>query len=257
MKERRQQRRANRTNQNSDRADLVNEAEEMSQYTDRSDTITTEPKRTRRGVASLLSTLRNSTEAHDNEAFENEEENPPVSESSRIIQSAIIDKHRNKSREMAQRIVEEDPNEINEQLHHVRDRIKNKIKKNLEKEQSKAEKKGDNEDDEIDTKKKSDLKLDLSMSTNEQHAGASRLTGRTDTSVKDSTQQRIKKVFLRFKIFVKIFFFFFIESHVCNENKLYGTQINVLKPMIGISISGKSTILTVEIVDCPRYRDSN
>jgi hypothetical protein len=102
MSERRQLRR-NRMNESSDNANLVSDGN--STDTD--------------------------TQHYDNPAFDHNEIEDEGSSGKSQIQAALIGKHRDKSREVAQRIPEEDPNAVVEELHVVRDRIKEKIKSNL------------------------------------------------------------------------------------------------------------------------------
>ena len=156
---------------------LVNEMEENSdnQNSDRSQT---------HGISNLIPNV------HDNKAFEQNEE-----EATAIIENAMINRHRDKSKEVSQRVVEEDPSEVIGELHSVRDRIKEKVKQSLSHELDKTRDNKSDDDEEVQPGK-NDLKLDLSLSTADQ-AGPSRLsnvTGRTDTSMRESSMQRIKKL---------------------------------------------------------------
>ena len=81
---------------------------------------------------------KRATQILENELSNNEEENVEEenksdneNELNKNSQKAIIDNHRDKSREIAQRIGEDNPNEVIDELHLVRDKIKDKIKQSL------------------------------------------------------------------------------------------------------------------------------
>lgn len=134
-----------------------------------------------------ISNLIPNVTQYDNRAFDQNEE-----EATAIIENAMINRHRDKSKEVSKRIIDEDPTEVIGELHSVRDRIKEKVKQSLSNELDKARDASDNEG----TDGKNDLKLDLSLSTAEQ-GGPSRLsntTGRTDTSMRESSLQKIKRI---------------------------------------------------------------
>ena len=79
-----------------------------------------EPRRERRPVLGKIQTRKNVSDSVD----QNEKDATTASSSD----TAIIEAHRDKSRELAQRIGDENPNEVIEELHVVRDKIKDKIK---------------------------------------------------------------------------------------------------------------------------------
>lgn len=110
--------------------------------------------------------------------FDNGYQDPLGNASSpQIIQTAIINKHRDKSRELLKNVKDDDPNKVVDELHDVRDRIKDKIKGNMLEQLSIAR---------SESEKKDDLKLDLTSSTIEPTQGFS--TGR------ESLQQKIKRI---------------------------------------------------------------
>lgn len=141
--------------------------------------------------------INNSEQAqqYDNQAYEDDQASETSSNSGKSqMKAALIGKHRSKSREVAERIPEEDPNVVVEELHMVRDRIKDKIKANLESELLVAKTKEAAVKESTDTdKEKSDLKLDLSLSTADQ-AGPSRLSNLTGRTERESSVQRAKKI---------------------------------------------------------------
>lgn len=177
MSERRQLRR-NRKNESSDKTNLVSD-----------------------GNSTDTDAVHSSEQPqqYDNQAYEDDASETNSNSGKSQMKAALIGKHRDKSREVAQRIPEEDPNAVVEELHIVRDRIKDKIKANLKSELllAKTEEAAVKESGDDKDKGKSDLKLDLSLSTAEQ-AGPSRLsnvTGRTDnTTLRESSAQRAKKI---------------------------------------------------------------
>lgn len=143
--------------------------------------------------------ISNSEQAqqYDNQAYESDQASETNSNSGKSqMKAALIGKHRSKSREVAERIPEEDPNAVVEELHVIRDRIKNKIKANLESELLVAKTKEAAVKESADTdkeKEKSDLKLDLSLSTADQ-AGPSRLSNLTGRTERETSVQRAKKI---------------------------------------------------------------
>lgn len=183
MNERRQQRRnRNKNPNNSDDEKLVNESE-----TEAASNSSDKPRQKRRGVSKLISNLAQSAISetqYDNQAFDPDPVDTPDS-----IQSVLANKHRDKSREVATRIPDNDLNEVIDELHVVREKIKEKIKNNISNELDKVKDKQETEE----SSEKSDLKLDLSLSTAE-HTRPSNVSGRVDSSVRELSLQRIKRI---------------------------------------------------------------
>ncbi len=126
----------------------------------------------------------------DNPAFEDEEHSKtiPKTNSRDITESVLASRHRDKSMEVAQRIRDDKPNEVIEELHVVRDKIKGKIKNKLANELEKLREKKSIEEIENKSEENSMLKLDLSMSTTEK-TKPSNLTG---LSARESSRQRVR-----------------------------------------------------------------
>jgi hypothetical protein len=116
------------------------------------------------------------TNNQDDDEYQNADASNPATQ---IIQTSIINKHRDKSRELLKNISDDDPNKIVEELHEVRDKIKDKIKDKLIEGLTVARKE--------EEQKKDDLKLDLTSSTIEPNQG-------TSTARESIMQQRINKI---------------------------------------------------------------
>ena len=134
---------------------------------------------------------RNGGELNDgfvnNEADENEDD-PTKEMASQAIQSAVVNKHRDRSRELSKQMKDEDPNKVVEQLKDVREKIKDKIKTNLVENLAKVR-----EDDKEETKTddaKNDLKLDLTSTINDPNTLGQTLLSGTDNSLRE----RIRRI---------------------------------------------------------------
>jgi hypothetical protein len=128
---------------------------------------------------------KRATQILENELSNNEEENVEEenksdneNELNKNSQKAIIDNHRDKSREIAQRIGEDNPNEVIDELHLVRDKIKDKIKQSLTDKLEKAR-----EHDETASSEKIEQTKDKKSCTQNEHQGNRRvaLSARRDS----------------------------------------------------------------------------
>ena len=136
---------------------------------------------------------KRATQILENELSNNEEENVEEenksdneNELNKNSQKAIIDNHRDKSREIAQRIGEDNPNEVIDELHLVRDKIKDKIKQSLTDKLEKArehDETASSEKIEQTKDKHEDLNLDLS---------SARYSNPSET-LRESSLQRINR----------------------------------------------------------------
>ena len=115
-----------------------------------------------------------------------EEEYEPLARTAgpQVIQTAIINKHRDKSRELLKNIKEEDPNKVKDELNDVRDKIKDKIKGSFLKQLSAVRQDTD------EKPKQSDLKLDLTAGS----TGEATLSTGRETGLSSLIQQKIKKI---------------------------------------------------------------
>jgi hypothetical protein len=137
---------------------------------------------------------KRATQILENELSNNEEENVEEenksdneNELNNNSQKAIIDNHRDKSREIAQRIGEDNPNEVIDELHLVRDKIKDKIKQSLTDKLEKArehDETASSEKIEQTKDKNEDLNLDLS---------SARYSNPSET-LRESSLQRINRI---------------------------------------------------------------
>jgi hypothetical protein len=137
---------------------------------------------------------KRATQILENELSNNEEENVEEenksdneNELNKNSQKAIIDNHRDKSREIAQRIGEDNPNEVIDELHLVRDKIKDKIKQSLTDKLEKArehDETASSEKIEQTKDKNEDLNLDLS---------SARYSNPSET-LRESSLQRINRI---------------------------------------------------------------
>ena len=137
---------------------------------------------------------KRATQILENELSNNEEENVEEenksdneNELNKNSQKAIIDNHRDKSREIAQRIGEDNPNEVIDELHLVRDKIKDKIKQSLTDKLEKArehDETASSEKIEQTKDKHEDLNLDLS---------SARYSNPSET-LRESSLQRINRI---------------------------------------------------------------
>ena len=117
---------------------------------------------------------------------EEDEEYEPLSKTAgpQVIQAAIVNKHRDKSRELSRNIKDEDPNKVVDELKDVRDKIKDKIKGSFLQHLSNVR-----QDNTEEKPKESDLKLDLTATMGE----ATLSTGR-ETGLSSLIQQKMKKI---------------------------------------------------------------
>ena len=137
---------------------------------------------------------KRATQILENELSNNEEENVEEenksdneNELNNNSQKAIIDNHRDKSREIAQRIGEDNPNEVIDELHLVRDKIKDKIKQSLTDKLEKArehDETASSEKIEQTKDKNEDLNLDLS---------SARYSNPSET-LRETSLQRINRI---------------------------------------------------------------
>lgn len=119
----------------------------------------------------------------------------------RNAKSAISTRHRDRSRDLATKIQEEDPNEVIQDLHIVRDKIKEKITEGLAgqialiREGKLSRDEDEEEEDEVGGKK--GLNLESTSSTLVERRIQSRLSA-TDSSLKGSTTlSRLRKIQVR------------------------------------------------------------
>lgn len=111
-----------------------------------------------------------------------------VDDNDQTLSDSIANKHRDKNREYAKKIKEDDPNKVSEELSSVKDRIRDRLKKNLSENLNKVK-------EEVE-ENKNDLKLDLiSSARDDPNLGASRLSSTgTDLGTGTSYQQRLQKL---------------------------------------------------------------
>lgn len=131
--------------------------------------------------------LENELSNNEEENVEEENKSDNENELNKNSQKAIIDNHRDKSREIAQRIGEDNPNEVIDELHLVRDKIKDKIKQSLTDKLEKArehDETASSEKIEQTKDKNEDLNLDLS---------SARYSNPSET-LRESSLQRINRI---------------------------------------------------------------
>lgn len=100
-------------------------------------------------------------------------------------QKEIVTKHRDKSRELAKTIKEDDPNKVSDRLKGVQDRVRDKIKPLLKEQLEKARQ-------ESEDTMRSDLKLDLSASGTDFNMTQTRLSA--SEKAREMAEQRLRKI---------------------------------------------------------------
>lgn len=164
----------------------------MTQEQDENEDDNSNTKNLIEGISSMMPSIIQAGQVND--GFLNDEENKQdlntdTNPASQVIQSAIVNKHRDRSREISKRIQEEDQNVIVEQLKDVRERIKDKLKSNIIDNLVKVREEGEDADKTSKRETtKEDLKLDLTSSTKDENLGT--LLSGTDNSIKE----RIRRI---------------------------------------------------------------
>jgi hypothetical protein len=143
-------------------------------------------------------TQRKAVNEFENKAFVNdledengdqEEEGDKKKPDNAQSQNAILTKHRDKSRELATTIKEDDPNKVSERIKGVQDRVRDKLKPLLKEQLEKAR-----QDKEATTR--SDLQLDLGASSSDLNLTQSRLNA--SEKAREIAEQRLKKIKVRY-----------------------------------------------------------
>ncbi len=171
----RKQRRKRATQILEDGSDVSNNEIEQGEPTPEENPI--ESKIERRPILGKINSRKNVSESFvQNESVETTM-NPNT-------QTAIIENHREKSRELAQRIADENPNEVIEELHVVRDKIKDKIKQSLADQLEKVANHDEIDGEEQKKDKNTELNLDLA---------SARFSNPSET-LRETSLQRIKQI---------------------------------------------------------------
>ncbi len=161
-------------------ADKANKASDLEQ-----DASETKDQESASDTPFVVSSLIANSGGQVNQAFQNDENESQTfrTAESAILPAVFINRHRDKSKEM-DKIEDEDPGQVVQELKDVRDRIVDRLKSNMLDQLKKAR-----EDSEDKDKQDQDLKLDLSASS-DPNSQSRRVSTATDMG----TMSRMKKL---------------------------------------------------------------